>query len=142
MGQEMARRLLKARYLLLVYNRTREKSEKLKDEGAEVANYVSGACAADVVITMLADDTAVEQVVFQKDGIIDALSSRGTHISMSTISPALADRFKKSSQRKEASFYFGASSWASGSRCRREAPRVSRRATRRTREVSTGFGQK
>jgi 3-hydroxyisobutyrate dehydrogenase-like beta-hydroxyacid dehydrogenase len=45
-----------------------------------------------VVITMLADDAVVEAAVFGEDGILAALKPGGIHISMSTISVALAER--------------------------------------------------
>src|SRR5205823_11977793 len=50
------------------------------------------ACRGDVVITMLADDQAVEGVVFGDAGILAALPRGKTHIAMSTISVALSQR--------------------------------------------------
>jgi 3-hydroxyisobutyrate dehydrogenase-like beta-hydroxyacid dehydrogenase len=63
MGQAMARNLLKAGHRVFVYNRTRSRAEGLRDEGAEVADSPAAACKGDVVITMLADDDAVEEIV-------------------------------------------------------------------------------
>ena len=62
MGGAIARRVLGAGHDLLVYNRTPEKAADFAKAGARVAGSVAGACQdRDVVITMLADDAALEQ---------------------------------------------------------------------------------
>lgn len=92
MGAGMAANLLKAGHELTVYNRTSERAKPLVQEGARVASDPSGASLSDVVFTMLADDSAVEQVVFGEKGILASLRPGGIHISSSTISVALAER--------------------------------------------------
>jgi 3-hydroxyisobutyrate dehydrogenase-like beta-hydroxyacid dehydrogenase len=92
MGAAMARNLLKAGHRLTVYNRTRSKAEALAREGAQIADKVADACRGDVLITMVADDAAVEQVVFGDGGALSALGRNAIHLSMSTISVALSDR--------------------------------------------------
>jgi 3-hydroxyisobutyrate dehydrogenase-like beta-hydroxyacid dehydrogenase len=92
MGQPMARNLLKAGHRVTVYNRTRSNAEALAADGAEVADRPDQCCRGDAIITMLADDAAVERVVFGDAGILAALAPGKTHISMSTISVALSDR--------------------------------------------------
>jgi 3-hydroxyisobutyrate dehydrogenase-like beta-hydroxyacid dehydrogenase len=92
MGQAMARSLLRADHRLIVYNRTRAKAEALGTEGARVASRPAEACSGDGVITMLADDEALEEVVFGEGGVLAALGRNAFHISMSTISVALAER--------------------------------------------------
>ena len=64
MGQAIARNLVKAGHRVIVYNRTRAKSEALALEGAEIAESPADACRRPVVITMLADDDAVEGIFF------------------------------------------------------------------------------
>ena len=89
MGLPMARNLLKAGHEITVYNRTRERADSLRAEGATVANQASDACVSDVLITMLADDRALRAVVL--DGrLIPRLSPGSVHICMSTISVELA----------------------------------------------------
>src|ERR1700681_1195400 len=56
----MAANLIKAGHEATVYNRTSSKAQKLVEEGARHAAQVADACQGDAVITMLADDTAVE----------------------------------------------------------------------------------
>lgn len=93
MGSAMARNLLKAGHELTVYNRTRSRAEALSSEGAVVADSAGGAAAgAEVVITMLADDHAVEAVVFGPGNILESLPANAIHVSMSTISVALSRR--------------------------------------------------
>jgi 3-hydroxyisobutyrate dehydrogenase-like beta-hydroxyacid dehydrogenase len=91
MGRAMARNLLKAGHRVFVFNRTRSRAEELRDEGAEVADSPAGACKGDIVITMLADDNAVEEIVLGSGGIIKALRENAIHLSMSTITVALSE---------------------------------------------------
>lgn len=92
MGAGMAVNLVKAGHELLVYNRTPEKSRALAAQGATVADSVAAACRADAVVTMLADDQALEQVAFGKGGILESLPAQALHISSSTVSVAFSER--------------------------------------------------
>ena len=93
MGKGMARNLLNAGHQLTVYNRTRSHAEALASAGAGVADSPgSAASGADIVITMLADDHAVEGVVFGPGNILESLAANAIHVSMSTISVALSRR--------------------------------------------------
>lgn len=89
MGLPMASNLLKAGHEVTVYNRTRERAEGLRAEGATIAAEAVDACDGDVLITMLSDDRAVRAVVFDRQ-LIPKLAPGTVHISMSTISVALA----------------------------------------------------
>jgi len=93
MGSGIARNLLRGGHELAVYNRSRQKAEALQKDGAQVRNSTSDVCRdSDVVFTMLADDQAVNDVVFGQDGIATALQPNAVHISSSTISTALSRR--------------------------------------------------
>jgi 3-hydroxyisobutyrate dehydrogenase-like beta-hydroxyacid dehydrogenase len=93
MGSAMARNLLRAGHQAAVYNRSREKAEALAGEGARAADSPADACRdSQAVMTMLADDQAVEQVVFGEDGVASGLAKGAIHISSSTIGTALARR--------------------------------------------------
>jgi 3-hydroxyisobutyrate dehydrogenase-like beta-hydroxyacid dehydrogenase len=92
MGSAMAANLVKAGHDVIVYNRNAEKRRALVELGAHEAGRIEDACHADVVITMLADDTALEQVALAKGGIVANLAKNAIHISMSTISVALSKR--------------------------------------------------
>jgi 3-hydroxyisobutyrate dehydrogenase-like beta-hydroxyacid dehydrogenase len=111
MGAGMAANLLKAGHDVTVYNRTRTKVEALAAQGAKAAASVSDACRGDAVITMLANDDAVESVVLRDGGIIDSLPAGAPHISSSTISVALSEKLEaahaKAGQRFVAAPVFG-----------------------------------
>jgi len=92
MGVAMAAALIKAGHELTVYNRTPAKAQTLLDQGAHHALTVADACRGDVVITMLSDDNALENVVFGENGIAAVLPAGAIHISSSTVSVALADK--------------------------------------------------
>jgi len=104
MGTGIARSLLRAGHKLTVYNRTRARAKALTSSGAAVADSIAQACASGIVITMLADDTAVESAALANDGILASLPRGGLHISCSTISVALSDKLTDSHARAGQSF--------------------------------------
>ena len=111
MGTGMAANLLRAGHEVTVHNRTPGRSQALVEQGARDAAQVADACRGDAVITMLADDDAVESVVLGGKGVIDSLGTGATHVSMSTISVALSERLAaahaKAGQRLVAAPVFG-----------------------------------
>lgn len=93
MGRPMASNLLEAGHDLTVYNRTRSRATPLADAGAAVADTPgTAALDAEIVITMLSDDAAVEAVTFGDHGILEAMGEGAVHASMSTISATLSRR--------------------------------------------------
>lgn len=92
MGSGMAANLLKAGHEVTVYNRTPGKAQALLAQGARSAAQPADACGGDAVMTMLADDAAVESVVLGDAGVIGSLLRRAIHISSSTISVALSQK--------------------------------------------------
>lgn len=97
MGSGMAVNLLKGGHEVTVYNRTHRKAQALVAQGARHAAQVADACRGDAVITMLADDSAVESVVFGNAGasgagVIKTLARGAIHVSSSTISVALSEK--------------------------------------------------
>jgi 3-hydroxyisobutyrate dehydrogenase-like beta-hydroxyacid dehydrogenase len=102
MGFGMADTLLKAGHEVTVHNRTASKAQPLVDQGAKYARQIADACHGEAVITMLADDAALEDVAFASGGVIENLGKGAIHISSSTISIDLSDRLsaahKKSGQ--------------------------------------------
>jgi 3-hydroxyisobutyrate dehydrogenase-like beta-hydroxyacid dehydrogenase len=89
MGSAMAANLIKGGHEVAVWNRSPDKADALVRAGARRAVSPRDAADAEVVMTMLANDAAVEAVVFDTDGILD---SPALHVSHSTISVALAER--------------------------------------------------
>ncbi len=99
MGLPMARNLAAAGHDLTVYNRHQARADELAAGVARGGPPVRQAATpgeavrdAEIAITMLADDAAVEQVVFENRGILASLPRDAAHVSMSTISVGLADR--------------------------------------------------
>jgi 3-hydroxyisobutyrate dehydrogenase-like beta-hydroxyacid dehydrogenase len=84
MGGAMVSRLLAAKHEVGVYNRTPEKVKPLADAGARIVGSVADAARyGDVIYTMLADDAALEDVVFRQ-GLLDALPKGGIHVCAGT----------------------------------------------------------
>jgi 3-hydroxyisobutyrate dehydrogenase-like beta-hydroxyacid dehydrogenase len=92
MGAAMAGNLLQAGHQVTVYNRTPSKAQALIDRGAHLALHLADACPGDAVLTMLADDDAVDDVVLGEGGVLRSLGQHTIHVSMSTISVALCER--------------------------------------------------
>ncbi len=92
MGSGVAANLIKAGHEVTVYNRTPAKAQALVAKGAHAATQVADACHGDVVISMLADDSAVEKIALSANGVVASLRENKIHISMSTISIALSER--------------------------------------------------
>jgi 3-hydroxyisobutyrate dehydrogenase-like beta-hydroxyacid dehydrogenase len=111
MGAGMAASLLRAGHEVTVYNRTPGKERALVEQGAHAAGQVADACRGEAVMTMLADDGAVEGVVFGDQGVIGSLGTGAIHLSMSTISVALSEELAaahaKAGQRFVAAPVFG-----------------------------------
>lgn len=100
MGAAIAGNLLKAGYRLQVYNRTSEKAAGLVAEGATLAHSPHDTAEhGGIVITMLANDQALEHVVLGDPEFIERLGPNGVHLSMSTVSPRLARRLAEQHRR-------------------------------------------
>lgn len=92
MGLALATNLLKAGFGLRVYNRTAEKAQPLLERGAALARSPAEATeAGGIVVTMVSDDLALEEVSLGPDGLLARLAD-GIHLSMSTIAPRTARR--------------------------------------------------
>jgi len=92
MGLPMAKNILKAGYNLKAFNRSQNKAEPLRELGAEITATIDGAVKdSDVVITMLTDDTAIDDVMNSSD-FLDNLKSGATVIDMSSVKPTTATK--------------------------------------------------
>jgi 3-hydroxyisobutyrate dehydrogenase-like beta-hydroxyacid dehydrogenase len=93
MGSGMASNLLKAGYQLTVWNRSTEKCEPFARKGARVADSPADAARdVDLIIYMLSNDQAVEEVVFGAKGILSGIKEGQIAIDMSTVLPATSLR--------------------------------------------------
>lgn len=104
MGRPMGMNLLKAGHPLAVWNRTASRADELVAAGATLAiSPREAAAGADVLITMLSDPPALEEVLWGSafrsggaagvspaDAALPALKSGSIYIDSSTVSPDLA----------------------------------------------------
>jgi 3-hydroxyisobutyrate dehydrogenase-like beta-hydroxyacid dehydrogenase len=89
MGAAIAGKLQSAGHDLTVWNRTPRRDDELVAAGARRTETPAAAVdEAEVVITMLTDPPALEQVLFEKDGAGAAIHHDATLIEMSTVGPS------------------------------------------------------
>ena len=102
MGLPLARHLVKGGHEVVVWNRTAAKAELLAKEGAKPADFAAEAAKdAEIAITMLADDHAVNSAVLPPGGLAETLPRGAVHVSMSTISVALSQQLADEHARRE-----------------------------------------
>ena len=93
MGYPMAKNLINQKLNLKVFSRTLEKAKPLEKLGAIIANSLGEAVKeADIVITMLTDDEAVEKVLGNQE-FLNNLKTSSTVIDMSSIKPKIAIQY-------------------------------------------------
>ena len=88
MGRPMAAKLLKAGHELRVWNRSAERTEPLIEQGAKRVDAAKELADAELIVVMLADDTALRSVF--GSGLLDALRAPTVVVNTSTISLAYA----------------------------------------------------
>lgn len=88
MGTAIAERLIGAGHEVSVWNRTAGKADDLVDKGARELTSLDQAWESQACITMLADSTALAEVMLGHNGLAGAASGHGKFlIDMSTVSP-------------------------------------------------------
>jgi 3-hydroxyisobutyrate dehydrogenase-like beta-hydroxyacid dehydrogenase len=93
MGSGIAANLLRAGHDVAVWNRSAQKAQNLLEQGALPAKSPRAAASErEIVMTMLADDAALDQVLAGDEGLLNGLGRGALHISLSTISVAGAER--------------------------------------------------
>jgi 3-hydroxyisobutyrate dehydrogenase-like beta-hydroxyacid dehydrogenase len=96
MGRGMARNLIRKGHIVRIYNRTRAKAEEVAQIGGTVADTPADAArGADVIVTMLADPTALLGVVEGDHGILASVREGAVLIDSSTVSPPATLRVKE-----------------------------------------------
>ena len=101
MGAPMAQNLLRAGHEVSVWNRTAAKAEALEATGAKAAHTPAEAGrAAEIALSMLADDDAVRAAVLHAGGLAEGLPHGALHVSMSTISVAFSRELAKEHHKR------------------------------------------
>jgi 3-hydroxyisobutyrate dehydrogenase-like beta-hydroxyacid dehydrogenase len=109
MGRPMGLNLLKAGHSLTVWNRTASRAESLVAAGAKLAaSPREAAAASDVLLTIVSDPTALEEVLQgsagKNDGALAGLQRGSLYIDSSTVSPALARKISAACAEQGARF--------------------------------------
>ena len=101
MGSRMAGRLLAAHHDVVVYNRTLERARPLEQRGAMVAATPRElAAGAEIVCSSVANDAALEQVMFGPDGALAGTRTGTIVIEMSTVNPRTSRQLHEAARSK------------------------------------------
>ena len=93
MGLPMSKNILKSGFNLKAFNRSQNKAEPLREFGAEITTSIDEVVKdCDVVITMLTDDTAINDVM-DSPNFLENLKSGATVIDMSSVKPTTATKY-------------------------------------------------
>ena len=104
MGLPMAKNILKSGYKLTAFNRSPNKADLLKEFGAEIAKSLGELVNnSDVIITMLTDDKAVDEVM-NNQNFVENLKSGKILIDMSSVKPITAKKHANSLKLKDINY--------------------------------------
>jgi 2-hydroxy-3-oxopropionate reductase len=104
MGLPMAKNILKAGYNLKAFNRSKNKAEALKEFGAEITATIDDVVKdSDVVITMLTDDTAINEVM-DSSNFLENLKIGATVVDMSSVKPTTATKHGNNFKTKNVNY--------------------------------------
>jgi 3-hydroxyisobutyrate dehydrogenase len=88
LGNAVGLHLLESGYQLTAFNRTKEKTDELKKNGAQIVSTPKEVAEnSDVVISVVKDANAVKKISFEKDGIVNGNHKDLVVCDMSTINP-------------------------------------------------------
>lgn len=104
MGGHMAPRFIDAGYHLTVYDRTRERAQEIARRGAVVAKTPRElAASCDIILSIVADDAALDTVMYGQDGALAGTKPGNTLIDMSTVSPHTSQRLFETAKKQDVS---------------------------------------
>jgi len=105
MGTPMVRNLLNKGFTVYVYDRTPEKEKELIRLGAiSVDSLQHLSQVSDVIVSMVPDDKAVEQVYNSTNGLLTAPSKGTLMVDMSTVSTRISKKLLKDCNAKGVHF--------------------------------------
>jgi 3-hydroxyisobutyrate dehydrogenase-like beta-hydroxyacid dehydrogenase len=104
MGSAIAANLIADEFAVTVWNRSRDKAELFEDSARVADSPAEAVQGASVVITMLADDGALDSVAFGEKGLMGHLAPGAVHVSMSTVSPAATHKLSLAHQEADEAF--------------------------------------
>ena len=104
MGHPMALNVIKAGHEVIVYNRSKQKTQAHADAGGRVTESIAELSAAsDIVITMISDDDALQWVALEDD-VIANMQRADIFIDMSTVSPAASIKVGDATRQKNIAY--------------------------------------
>jgi len=92
MGQPMALRVARAGHEVLGWNRTRARAEGVAEGSFKAVATAAEACQAELLLTMVSDDEALESILFQEGRLLTAGVPGLVHVCMASISDRMAMR--------------------------------------------------
>ena len=93
MGKSMCRHLMKAGHKLMIFNRSKAKTEELVTEGCQYADPATIAQNCDIIFVMVGYPRDVEEVILgQTGGILSSMKKDAYLIDHTTSSPTLAQK--------------------------------------------------
>jgi len=99
MGAPMSKNLIKAGYPLIVYDLSRERMDELAAQSAKVADSPGDlASVSDVIISMITDDPALEEVTVGPEGAFKGAGPGSIYIDMSTVSAVMSERVAREAE--------------------------------------------
>lgn len=102
MGQGMSRNLLKAGFLVTVWNRTASKMEPIVAAGAQVGDSPADVAAkSDITVICVSDTPDVEAVITGPNGVIQGAKAGSLVIDCSTISPTVTQKLAEALAEKQ-----------------------------------------
>ena len=105
MGSRMAANLQKHGHLLVVFNRTRAKAERLLGPCGKFADSPAKlAGQMDVLFTMLAHPDAVEQAALGADGFLNHLRPNALWVDCSSVNPSFSKKMAAEAAHRELHF--------------------------------------
>ncbi len=102
LGEAVGCHLIDVGYEVIAFNRTIEKTKKLKEKGASIVNSPKQVAEySDLVITIVKDADAVREVIFGDAGIMDGKHDGMCIADMSTINPNSTKEISKQVQENQ-----------------------------------------
>ena len=104
MGLPMSKNILTSGFNLSVFNRSKLKSKPLERYGANISNSIGDLVKnSDIIITMLTNDTAVDEVILQKE-FMNNINPGSIVIDMSSIKPTTAQKHANNLELKNVKY--------------------------------------
>jgi 3-hydroxyisobutyrate dehydrogenase len=105
MGTAMVEKLLNVGHRVFIYNRTKQKAEKLISQGAIWCESPADvATKTELIFSMISTPDVLQQISLGATGILSTLKPKAIHIDCSTVSPEVVRQLEK--EYKAKSCYF------------------------------------